>query len=246
PSAHSPASALLTTTTHATSAWTSRSSTRGVSPQPWPGEPVATSNDHSSLDTATGPPWGCGASAPWCPCAKAGLSTQAWNASSSRQRVTTSQVLRPSVGRSSSKPSKPSWSSTAPARAAKRRASSSPEPSGTVMALILMTVTSAIMPAPPPPRPPMRRPRVPRPGGPPADGSADELLAEPGQHRERPDHGDEEAQPQRGERAGEDLGVDGVHQLLGPLPQRDRPEGGADLPQRPPRGHQAPDAPAPG
>src|SRR5690606_29024141 len=139
PSAHSPASALATTTTHATTAWTSRSATRGVSPQPWPDEPVATSYDHSSLDTDTGPPWGCGASAPWCPCAKAGLFTQAWKASSSRHRVTTSQVVRPSVGRSSSKPSKPSWSSTAPARAAKRLASSSPEPSGTVMALILIT-----------------------------------------------------------------------------------------------------------
>ena len=65
--------------------------------------------------------------------------------SSSRQRVTTSQVVRSSVGCSSSKPSKPSWSSTAPARAANRLASSSPVSAGTVMALILMTWD---MPAP--------------------------------------------------------------------------------------------------
>lgn len=56
------------------------------------------------------------------------------------KRVTTSHCLRSSVGRSSSKPSNPSWSSTAPARAAKRRASSSPASAGTVMALILITV----------------------------------------------------------------------------------------------------------
>ena len=46
-------------------------------------------------------------------------------------------------GRGGSKPSKPSWSSTAPA-AAKRRASSSPASAGTVMALILMTVMAPI------------------------------------------------------------------------------------------------------
>ena len=45
-------------------------------------------------------------------------------------------LVAPSVGRSSSKPSNPSWPSTAPARAAKRLASSSPASSGTVMALI--------------------------------------------------------------------------------------------------------------
>jgi len=50
--------------------------------------------------------------------------------------VTTNQVVRSSVGCSSSKPSKPSWLSTAPARAAKRRASSSPLSELTVMALI--------------------------------------------------------------------------------------------------------------
>jgi hypothetical protein len=54
--------------------------------------------------------------------------------------VTTSQVVRPSVGLSSSKPSKPSWLSTAPARAANLRASSSPLSAGTVIALILTTV----------------------------------------------------------------------------------------------------------
>jgi type IV secretory pathway VirB10-like protein len=61
--------------------------------------------------------------------------------------VTTSQVVRPSVGLSSSKPSKPSWLSTAPARAANLRASSSPLSAGTVIALILTTVMSTIMPA---------------------------------------------------------------------------------------------------
>ena len=45
-----------------------------------------------------------------------------------------------------SKPSKPSWLSTAPARAAKRRASSSPLSAGTVIALIFTTVISSIMP----------------------------------------------------------------------------------------------------
>src|SRR5690348_10393464 len=84
-----------------------------------------------------------------CPWLKAGEFTHAWKASSSRHRVTTSQVVRPSVGLSSSKPSKPSWSSTAPARAANRRASSSPLSAGTVIALILTTVTrSTYQPAP--------------------------------------------------------------------------------------------------
>ena len=67
--------------------------------------------------------------------------TQASNAASSRQRVITSHVVRSSVGLSSSNPSNPSWSSTAPALAANRRASSSPLSAGTVIALILMTVT---------------------------------------------------------------------------------------------------------
>src|SRR3954447_14812519 len=75
-----------------------------------------------------------------CPCVNAGDVTQASNAASSRQRVTTSQVVLSSVGLRSSNPSNPSWSSTAPALAPKRRASSSPLFSGTVMALILMTV----------------------------------------------------------------------------------------------------------
>src|SRR5699024_2981179 len=64
----------------------------------------------------------------------------------SRHRVTTSQVVRPSVGLSNSKPSKPSWSSTAPARAANRWASSSPLSGSTVIALILITLMSAMMP----------------------------------------------------------------------------------------------------
>src|SRR5580658_7984902 len=75
-----------------------------------------------------------------CPCPNAGEFIQAWNASSSRHRVTTSQVVRPSVGFSSSNPSNPSWSSTAPARAANLRPSSSPLSAGTVIALILTTV----------------------------------------------------------------------------------------------------------
>src|SRR3954449_150052 len=64
----------------------------------------------------------------------AGDEIHAWNDSSSFQRVSTSQVVRSSVGRSSSKPSKPGWSSTAPARAAKRFASSTPLAAGTVVA----------------------------------------------------------------------------------------------------------------
>ena len=83
-----------------------------------------------------------------CPWPNASEFTHAWNASSSRHLVTTSQVVRPSVGLSNSKPSKPSWLSTAPARAANLRASSSPLPAGTVIALILTTVMPPIMPAP--------------------------------------------------------------------------------------------------
>jgi len=80
------------------------------------------------------------AASPLCPCPNAAELTQAWNDSSSAQRVMTSQVVRSSVGSSSSKPSKPGWLSTAPARAANRRARSAPPSAGTVMALILMTV----------------------------------------------------------------------------------------------------------
>src|SRR5579862_8397135 len=74
---------------------------------------------------------------PW---PNAGDASHALKDSSSRQRVTTSQVVRSSVGFSNSKPSKPSWLSTAPARAANLRASSSPLSAGTVIALILITV----------------------------------------------------------------------------------------------------------
>src|SRR5215471_11270067 len=62
-------------------------------------DPPATSYDHSSLliptEGCAGPParW----AAERCPCPNAGECTQAWNASSSRHRVTTSQVVRPSV-----------------------------------------------------------------------------------------------------------------------------------------------------
>src|SRR5882762_6141767 len=80
---------------------------------------------------------------PWL---NAGEVTQAWKDSSSRQRVTTSQTVRSSVGWSSSKPSNPSWLSTAPARAANRWASSSPLSAGTVIALILMTVMASMFP----------------------------------------------------------------------------------------------------
>src|SRR5450631_2707607 len=81
-----------------------------------------------------------GSAAVRCPCPNAGELTHAWNDSSSAQRVMTSHVVRSSVGLSSSKPSKPGWSSTAPARAANRRASSSPPSAGTVIALTLMIV----------------------------------------------------------------------------------------------------------
>src|SRR5271165_7530427 len=99
-------------------------------------------------------PTGGGASPPArsaadrCPCPNAGEFIHAWNAASSRHLVTTSQVVRPSVGLSSSKPSKPSWLATAPSRAANLRASSSPLSAGTVIALILTTVMPTIMPAP--------------------------------------------------------------------------------------------------
>ena len=81
-----------------------------------------------------------------CPCANDGELSHAWNDSSSFHRVTTSQVVRSSTGLSSSNPSNPAWSSTAPARAANRRASSSPLSAGTVIALIFTTVIPSIMP----------------------------------------------------------------------------------------------------
>jgi hypothetical protein len=114
-----------------------------------PAEPPAISKDHSSLLTPTGggaapPPR---SAAERCPCPNAGECSHASKAASSRQRVSTSQVVRSSVGLRSSKPSKPSWSSTAPARAANRRASSSPLSAGTVIALIFTTVICPMMPA---------------------------------------------------------------------------------------------------
>jgi hypothetical protein len=112
-------------------------------------EPPAISKDHSSLLIPTGggaapPPR---SAADWCPCPNAGECSHASKAASSRQRVSTSQVVRLSVGLRSSKPSKPSWLSTAPARAANRRASSSPLSAGTVIALIFTTVICPMMPA---------------------------------------------------------------------------------------------------
>src|SRR5215208_8246672 len=96
-----------------------------------------TSNDHSSLEVPTGPPSRCCA----CPAAKSGPDSQAWKSSSDRQRVTTRQTSRSSLGRSSSKASKPSALDTLPARFAKRSANSSKRSRGTVIALILTTLT---------------------------------------------------------------------------------------------------------
>src|SRR5579864_5828641 len=135
--------------------WTSRRKDRSdqsdIPETPQPEDPPAISYDQSSLLTPTGggawPP--ARSAAERCPCPNAGELSHAWNAASSRHLVTTSQVVRPSVGLSSSKPSKPSWLSTAPARAANLRASSSPLSAGTVIALILTTVTrSTYQPAP--------------------------------------------------------------------------------------------------
>src|SRR5260221_8757905 len=81
-----------------------------------------------------------------CPCPNAGEFSQASKEAWSRHRVTTSQVVRSSVGLRSSKPSKPSWLSTALARAANGRASSSPLSGGTVIALIFTTVMCSMMP----------------------------------------------------------------------------------------------------
>jgi hypothetical protein len=95
-----------------------------------------TSKDHSSLAVPTGPwlPW-----ALW-PCWKAALLTQSLNASSELHRVYTRQTSRPSLGRSSSKASKPGDFDTSPARLAKRFSNSSIRSAGTVMALIRTTL----------------------------------------------------------------------------------------------------------
>src|SRR4051794_8311827 len=70
-------------------------------------DPPAGTYDQTSLCTPTGGGVGSPArsAAERWPCANAGELTHAWNASSSRQRVTTSQVVRSSFGRSNSKPS---------------------------------------------------------------------------------------------------------------------------------------------
>src|SRR3954468_18788492 len=93
----------------------------------------STSNDHSSLDVPTGPPWRC---CEW-PAAKSGPESQAWKSSSDLQRVTTRHTSRSSFGRSSSNASKPSALDTFPARFA----NSSNRSRGTVIALILTTLT---------------------------------------------------------------------------------------------------------
>ncbi len=95
-----------------------------------------TSNDHSSLPVPTGPPCAC----PACPCWNAWLFNQAWKSSSERHRVYTRNTSRSSLGRSSSKASKPGDFDTAPARFANRSTSWSARSAGTVMALILTTV----------------------------------------------------------------------------------------------------------
>src|SRR6201995_1916421 len=99
------------------------------------------------MPTGGGAPPPARSAADRCPWANAGELTHAGKAASSRHRVTTSQVVRSSVGLSSSKPSKPSWLTTAPARAANLRANSSPLSAGTVIALILTTVMPSIMAA---------------------------------------------------------------------------------------------------
>src|SRR4051812_8432284 len=96
-----------------------------------------TSNDHTSLEVPTGPPSRC---CEW-PAAKSGPDSQAWKSSSERQRVTTRQTSRSSFGRSSSNASKPSALDTFPARFANRSANSSKRSRGTVIALILTTLT---------------------------------------------------------------------------------------------------------
>ncbi len=97
----------------------------------------STSNDQISLAVPTGPSSRCCA----CPAAKSGEATHARKSSSVRQRVTTRQSSRSSLGRSSSKDSKPSACSTRPAREAKRRSNSSKRSRGTVMALTLTMLT---------------------------------------------------------------------------------------------------------
>src|SRR4051794_12797121 len=97
----------------------------------------STSNDQISLEVPTGPPSRC---CEW-PAAKSGPESQAWKSSSDRQRVRTRQTSRSSLGRSSSKASKPSALDTLPARFAKRCANSSNRSRGTVIALILTTLT---------------------------------------------------------------------------------------------------------
>src|SRR3954468_5804255 len=97
----------------------------------------STSDDQNSLEVPPGPSVRCCA---W-PAAKSGLETHFWKSSSERQRVTTRQTSRSSLGRRSSKPSNPSKPSTRPARDANRRSNSSKRSRGTVIALILTTLT---------------------------------------------------------------------------------------------------------
>src|SRR5204862_1178576 len=81
----------------------------------------STSNDQISLPVPTGPPERCCA---W-PAAKSGPLTHAMKSSSERQRVSTRHTSRSSLGRSSSKASKPSALDTFPAREANLRSNSS-------------------------------------------------------------------------------------------------------------------------
>ena len=97
----------------------------------------STSKDHNSLAVPTGPFSRCCE----CPAAKSRLATHAWKSCSERQRVSTRQTSRSSFGRRSSNPSNRTASSTLPARAANRCSKSAKRSRGTVIALILTTLT---------------------------------------------------------------------------------------------------------
>src|ERR1700759_3185836 len=101
----------------------------------------STSKDQISLSVPTGPRSRC-----WeWPAAKSALFSHAWKSSSERQRVMTRHWVRSSLGRRRSKDSKPSASSTFPAREAKRSANSSKRSRGTVIALILTMLMRRIV-----------------------------------------------------------------------------------------------------
>ena len=135
-----------TTTTHATDdVGVVEDHRSGLDPvtssSDWPSDEVETSYDHSSLDTDTGPPCGCGRSVPWCPCEKAGLLTHAWK-DFLVAPAGDDEPRRAIVGRLQQLEALEAFLVVDGAGArGEARASSSPESAGTVMALILMTVT---------------------------------------------------------------------------------------------------------